>query len=224
MSPTITDQEVPPALVSIIPTIPQTPICLAALKLAHQHLSTPIFNHSLRVFYYTQRIIYPPPSDSPSFNLPVPTPDLLFLASIFHDFGTATCCAPFPLRFEVEGANAAVKLMNEYGYTAAESREVWIAIACHTSPHIAQRIGELARMMHGGVHADFAKVIVGTEHALSGELERGLPRLDLESVLGREVVEQALLVEGKAPHASWPWALVMGHRRGLGENGVNPEF
>ena len=60
-------------------------------------------------------------------------PSLLFAASMFHDMGT--CAAhDHDQRFEVCGADAAVDYMQTQGMSDSSSqRQVWEAIALHTS-------------------------------------------------------------------------------------------
>ncbi|KAF9531428.1 hypothetical protein CPB83DRAFT_104574 [Crepidotus variabilis] len=224
------NQGLSPTLAAVVPTIPQNEACIIALKAAHQHLSTPIFNHSMRVYHYAQWFTDNDPNiqlpDAQSFDLQTPTPDLIFLASIFHDFGTARCSHndKEPLRFEVEGANAAVNLIRKHSYSSSSYREVWIAIACHSSPHIAEHIGPLSRLIRLAVQTDFSIISKRKAHDLAEGLEMQFPRLDVEKTLSDEIVKQALERREKAPHVSWPWNLLRAYEEDPGWEGVNKEF
>lgn len=105
----------------------------------------------------------------------------------------------------------------------SESHQVWIAVALHTSPGIAERIYPLSRMVRYGVMMDFSaatRVVMGAV-AYFAEVEAHLPRLDIEKVLGDTVVHRAELSEcgerpdsltwpssDKHPKASWPGILL----------------
>ncbi|KAH6997453.1 hypothetical protein EDB80DRAFT_781247 [Ilyonectria destructans] len=95
-----------------------------------------------------------------------------------------------------------------HGILESESHQVWIAVALHTSPGIAERIYPLSRMVRYGVMLDFSaatRVVMGAV-AYSAEVEAHLPRLDIEKVLGDTVVHQAELSEyGERPDSlTWP--------------------
>jgi HD superfamily phosphohydrolase YqeK len=221
------ENAIPQGLAPLVHLVPNHPACLAALRMAYEQLSPPIFNHSLRVFRYA---LWLAKNDSDvrlpeeqSWGLKFPSEDLFFLASILHDVGTAEEHNG-QLRFEVEGGNAAVDLMRSYGYLDTDAREVWIAISCHTSPHVAERIGPLSRLVRLAVVADFSLIKHAKDHVMAAEFEELLPRLDIEDVLAREIVGQVLKCRPKAPHVSWPNALLQGYEANPKYEGVNPEF
>lgn len=134
---------------------------------------------------------------------------VLFHACLLHDVG-ASALLTGAERFEVGGADLAATALAAHGYTAEQRQEVWQAVALHTSPHIAERMGPVTRLVRLGVRADFGDDLV--DAALRAEVERELPRLDVERVLSRVVVEQALAEPGRAPGVSWPAALLAAHR------------
>lgn len=211
--------------------MPQLPVCLEALEIAYKQLSTPILNHSMRVHKYARWLIengfsinnVTGDGISYSWDLPSPKPELVFLACIFHDLGTAEEQNK-ELRFEVEGGNAAARLLKQHGFSDSDAREVWIAISCHTSPHIVERIGPLAAVVRAAVIADFSRIKYGKDHEMAEQFEKYLPRLGIEDVLARAVVGQCIHKPEKAPHVSWPHALLQGHQRNPDYEGVNPEF
>ncbi|KAK3060852.1 hypothetical protein LTR53_019978, partial [Teratosphaeriaceae sp. CCFEE 6253] len=114
-------------------------------------------------------------------------------------------------RFEVEGGDAAAQALRAHGISAADAHEVWVAIALHTSPGIAERISPLARLIRLAVTIDFkrpAAMRLTTDEEVE-EFEAMYPRGEIEKVLGDAVVDQVLgkddAEEGsaKAPAASW---------------------
>jgi hypothetical protein len=185
-----------------VPALPDTPLCAAALALARGHEHPAILNHSLRTFLHAEHA-------APRLDL---RPDAdydreeLFVACVLHDIGTADAYNG-PQRFEVEGADAATAFLTAHHIPAPARQRVWEAIALHTSPGIAERLGPLTRLTRAGVLADF-----GRRTKTARALESDLPRLDIERHLANAVVRQALVTPTKAPPASWPGSLLEAHR------------
>jgi hypothetical protein len=220
---------------TIIPDyIPPDEICTSAYNLAAANLPTAILNHSGRVYFYAAKLaqhqasIYGQKGDSPSSQHA-----LLFVACILHDIG----CAPRfdgPQRFEVEGADAAKAHVLSFGRSEAEAHDVWVAIACHTSPHIAEKISPLACLVRVSVLFDFMETrklagprdgaVEALSQQFSEEVEERYPRLEPEKVLGDVVVEQARRQRAKAPAASWPGVLLRAAEEDPGWEGVNKAF
>ncbi|MEU6546132.1 HD domain-containing protein [Streptomyces sp. NPDC046859] len=145
--------------------------------------------------------------------------EALAVACLFHDAGTADVYDG-PQRFEVEGADAARVFLAGHAWPQPLVRSVWEAIALHTSPGIAERMGRLPRLVREGVLADFGRTDLippGDEKALTTALA-AFPRLDIEAVLSGAVVAQALRRPEKAPPSSWPGGLLAAHRAGPGAN------
>jgi hypothetical protein len=201
--------------------IPSDAISRTAYQYAAEHVHHTILNHSVRVYLYAQAIAERERS-------PWALGDrvhLLFAASILHDIGTTTA-HDGPERFEVEGADWAKTFLLSNGIDEANAHEVWIAIACHTSPGIGERITELARLVRSGVTVDFkrpAAMSLTTDDEVR-EVERRFERGEIEKVLGDAVVEQGLRRPEKAPAASWPGVLVRSARENPGWEGVNKAF
>lgn len=151
--------------------------------------------------------------------------EALAVACLFHDVGTATLYDG-PQRFEVEGADAARAFLASHDWPEPLVQKIWEAVALHTSPGIAERMGALPQLVRQAVLADFGRTdLVGYgEHE---SLLRGIarfPRLDIEKVLGDAVVAQAVRSPDKAPPSSWPGGLLTAHRANPGHVGVNPAF
>ncbi|CAD0097190.1 unnamed protein product [Aureobasidium vineae] len=204
---------------SITTHIPTTTVSTTALSLAHTNLPLPIFNHSLRVFLLAKHLVS-------QENTLSPDPDLLFVACIFHDMGVCDNHNSGPCRFEVSGADAATSHLLSHNISEAASKEVWVAIALHTSPQIAERISPLARLVRVAVLMDFGSPLRDEFNAGSycEEIEQWLPRLGVEKCLGDAVVRQAVQRPEKAPAVSWPNALLKAHLKDPDFDGVNPEF
>jgi HD superfamily phosphohydrolase YqeK len=210
--------------IDITITCPDTPICQSVYMRAFFHfaLSRSIMNHSLRVYFYATALAKH--NNSVYFSDPVKH-DLLFTACLFHDIG-ATDTYDGPSRFEVEGADAAVQHLTEYGVTEQDKHDVWTAIALHTSPQIAERIGELARLVRLAVITDFGRKSEAWDvlAPLKAKLEEEYGRAGIEKVLGDKVVEQAKKNPEKAPMASWPGVMYTAHLAEPEWEGVNKAF
>jgi hypothetical protein len=167
-----------------------------------------VFNHTMRVLHLAQHL-------AASSTTP-PDPQALAVAVLFHDSGTAPENNG-EQRFEVDGADAAARFLERWGWTLERTREVWEAIALHTSPGIAERFGPLAQVVRGAVLVDLGRteLPVASTPGLDADLAR-YPRLDIERVLPGLVVDQALGPRRamKAPAFSWPGALVEDHLAG----------
>jgi hypothetical protein len=178
----------------------------AALDLARKEMHPAVLNHCILVYLYAQQV------SQPSAHL--------FIARVLHDFGVCECC-PGKERFEVEGADRAVNLMKQYEtFSKEDCHDVWVAIALHTSPGIAERITPMASIPRHAVLIDFH----GRDTS-NPECEKGYPRLEIEKILGDAVVKQAMeSPELSAPPASWQGLLYRSHMQNPSYKGVNKLF
>lgn len=181
--------------------IPADPIAVRALELARAHEHVAILNHSVRTYLHATRIAHDRDVDHPT--------DLLFLACVLHDIGTADAYDG-TARFEVDGADAAARFLTGQGFDADAVDQVWEAIALHTSPHIAERRGPVTMLTRLGVLADF-------DAANTDAFADRYPRLDVERVLTGAVVAQALRNPAKAPASTWPGGLYRSYLAGDGD-------
>ncbi|OQO02424.1 hypothetical protein B0A48_11951 [Cryoendolithus antarcticus] len=225
--------------VTIPNCVPKTRNSGAAYLHAQRLLHPDILAHSLRVYIYARALIK---VDISHVNELQPTAsfgsqlfpdlsaeftdldDLIFAAAIFHDFGTCTD-HDHAQRFEVCGADAAVQFLSSASFDV-DLREIWTAIALHTSRGIAERMGPLTRCLRMGVKADFGD---GKWRALLGEgvverTEREFPRGEIEKVLGNAVAEQGVRVPLKAPRGSWPGDLLRARLDEPEWEGINKGF
>ncbi|NMO51218.1 HD domain-containing protein [Actinoplanes sp. TBRC 11911] len=124
-----------------------------------------IYHHSRRIFLFSEL-------QAQRLDLK-PDPELLYLAAMFHDAGLLTPFSDAEQRFELDGADHARDFLQARGFSAAESETVWTAVAMHTTPGIAVRMGPEAAALHLGVLTEMYGL--------------GLDRLDGERI--REIVE-----------------------------------
>ena len=141
----------------------------AVAEAAYEHvrgvLDPAVLNHSVRVWLLADHV-------GRREGVRGREREALAVACLFHDAGTARAYDG-PQRFEVEGADAAVAFLHGHGCHALLVRRVWEAVALHTSPGIAERMGTLPRLVRLGVLADF-----GAEDVLGpGDAEELAPLL-----------------------------------------------
>ncbi|KAK3329117.1 hypothetical protein B0H66DRAFT_507612 [Apodospora peruviana] len=164
---------------------------------------------------------------------------VLFVGCILHDVGTASQYDAIPERFEVVGADVAARLLRNHTNTAAGQsdstvnvheihvRDIWMALALHTSPGIAERMGGTVRAVRLAVRADFGSYPPPSVESIipdTNVVRWGLPRLEIEKELGDAVVRQAVRDRQKAPKASWPGDLVRARDEDPDWDGVNKGF
>ncbi|KAK3693448.1 hypothetical protein B0T22DRAFT_40593 [Podospora appendiculata] len=224
--------------------MPTQPVCAEALTLAKAALPASILYHSFRVYLYAQAFLrifdddiaardHPPAEhrheQEQEYTFRAP-PHVLFVACILHDIGTAPQHDSVPERFEVVGADVAARLLRAHDVPDPAVRDVWLAMALHTSPGIAERLGGTVRAVRLAVRADFGSYPAPPPESIPGGADMmstvrwKLPRLEIEKELGDAVVRQALLDRIKAPAASWPGDLLRAKVADPEWEGVNQGF
>ncbi|MEW2511146.1 HD domain-containing protein [Streptomyces sp. NPDC046870] len=189
---------------------------MAAYEHVRELLHPAILAHSIRVWLIADSAV------GRQSALAAQEREALAVACLFHDAGTSSVYDG-PQRFEVEGADAAAGFLAKRDVDPDLRRQVWEAIALHTSPGIAERMGPLTRFVRLGVMADFGSSTGVVPEDLRAALEQ-FPRADIEIVLGDAVVAQAVRRPRKAPAASWPGALLAAHFADPSHRGVNKAF
>lgn len=228
------DPEVSPTPIptEVLHTIPSHPACAEALSTAEALLPSSIIHHSLRVYLYALKLLeaeeqelLTPPSVVTAAAPPSADREVLFVSCILHDLGASAALAPQPLRFETAGADAVAALLTRHAHDR-HVREAWLAVALHTSPHVAEGAGGLVRALRLAVLADFTAgpLFDVVRPGYVEEVEEWLPRLDVERELGDAVVRHARATRSKAPGGSWPGDLLGAAEAEPGWEGVNKAF
>jgi hypothetical protein len=81
-------------------------------------------------------------------------PERLDVGAMFHDLGLTDASRESPLRFEVDGANAARAFLRRYGMPEASVETVWDASARHTAPGIPEHQQAEVALVTAGVAMD----------------------------------------------------------------------
>jgi hypothetical protein len=157
-----------------------------------------LLNHSVRSYLFARALAGAVPYDD----------ELLFLATVLHDVGL-TPQAGGPQRFEVEGADAAVRFLHGQGLSEERAEIVWDAIALHTSVGIANRKRPEVALAYAGIGIDVSKH--GADRLPPGfadEVFEAYPRLDCKRELMDALIEQAHGRPSKAPPLTFPGELM----------------
>jgi HD domain len=180
--------------------LPDSEICSAALQLAFDVSPTFIANHCVRSYLFAREL-----AAAKGQRSGVDYDDeLVFLSCILHDLGVSDYGGG-DQRFEVDGADAAVRFLREQGISDERVTTVWQAIALHTSAGLANRFGPEQSVSHFGIALD----ISGIEKELlsAGFAERvhaAWPRHDLGYAIAELIASGIRSNPMKAPPFSFP--------------------
>jgi len=108
--------------------VPDTPLVAGAIEYAREQTEPYLFNHSMRSWLFAVAItqLKGAPHD----------PEVLAVATLLHDIGLAKAFNG-PLRFEIEGANAARDFARAQGVTESRAEVIWDVVALNSTPSIA---------------------------------------------------------------------------------------
>lgn len=126
--------------------IPDTELVRAATELVRKVADDTLFHHSRRVFLWGSL-------KAAARGLEV-DPELAYVGGLFHDLGLTGFYASKELRFEIDGAEAARTFLLEHGRSEEEARNVWLAIALHTTPEVTLRLSGEVAVLALGVKTD----------------------------------------------------------------------
>src|SRR5678809_722610 len=123
--------------------IPDSSLVKQVTDIARESLTDLLFNHSIRVYLFAaeqgrqQKLRF--------------DPELLYVASAFHDFGLIKKFSSQNERFEVDGANAARQFLTTHDVPEEQVQTVWEAIALHTTPGVPQYMRPEIALLNSGV-------------------------------------------------------------------------
>lgn len=109
-------------------TVPDTPVISRAIDFARERSEPYLFNHVMRSWLFASMIA--------QRNQTVHDGEVLAVATILHDIGL-TEHFNGPLRFEVEGANAARAFARDQEFDDRRVQLIWDTVALNSTPSIA---------------------------------------------------------------------------------------
>jgi hypothetical protein len=180
--------------------LPDSETCSAAWQLVFDMSPTFIANHCVRSYLFAREL-----ASANGLRSGADYDDeTVFLSCLLHDLGL-TAFGDGDQRFEVDGADAAVRFLQERGVADARVGTVWQSIALHTSVGLAHRFGADQSVTFQGISLD----INGMD---SGQLSPGFadrvnavwPRHDLGYAIAELVAAGTAANPMKAPPFSFP--------------------
>jgi HD domain-containing protein len=127
-------------------TIPDTELVREATALVRKATDDTLFHHSRRVFLWGSL-------KAAARGLEV-DPELAYVGGLFHDLGLTSGYASKDRRFELDGAEAARTFLLEHGRREQDARQVWLAIALHTTPEVPLHLAPEVAVVTLGVETD----------------------------------------------------------------------
>jgi hypothetical protein len=109
-------------------SVPDTPLISRAIEYAREHSEPYLFNHVMRSWLFAAALA--------QLNQTAHDGEVLAVTTILHDLGLAEGFNG-PLRFEVEGANAARAFARQEGLDDRRVQLIWDGVALNSTPSIA---------------------------------------------------------------------------------------
>ena len=160
-------------------SVPNTPVISRAIEFARERSEPYLFNHAMRSWLFASIIAQrnPTPHDG----------EVLAVATILHDVGLAEDFNG-PLRFEVEGANAARAFARDEGMDDRRAQLIWDGVALNSTPSIALYKEAEVRLCTLGIGLDWGGW--GSESLTRQQLDAIVdvfPRLQMKQQFTRAV-------------------------------------
>lgn len=159
--------------------VPDTPIVTRAIEYAREHCEPYLFNHSMRSWLFAEAIaqLKGAPRDL----------EVMAVTTLLHDIGFSKAFSG-PLRFEVEGANAARAFARDQGMIENRAQVIWDGVALNSTPSIAlHKEGEVS-LCTLGIGLDWAgfgyDLLSATQVAT---IVDAFPRLEMKQRFTRDV-------------------------------------
>jgi hypothetical protein len=171
----------PPSVAGV--RIPDSVLAKTAAQLAWSVSPEYLFNHCVRTFLFASLIYAKAGTRCDE--------ELVFIASVLHDLGLVPEFMSPDEKFDIDGANAAEKFLQEHNVPRERSDKVWEAIALHAGGGaVARRRGaEVAAVGLGAVIDVQGVGIADFSAAELREILEAYPRLGLKKQFVQSIVE-----------------------------------
>src|SRR5215510_15831941 len=160
-------------------SVPDSPLISRAIDYARQNSEPYLFNHVMRSWLFAVALA--------QLKQSVYDEEVLAVSTILHDLGLSEAFNG-PLRFEVEGANAARAFARKEGIDDRRAQVIWDGVALNSTPSIAlHKEGEVA-LCTAGIGLDWGGF--GYEALTESQVAtivEAFPRLDMKQRFTRAV-------------------------------------
>jgi hypothetical protein len=152
--------------------VPDTPLIARAIEYARENSEPYLFNHVMRSWLFAAILaeLRQSPHDG----------EVLAVATVLHDLGLAAAFSG-PLRFEVEGANAARAFARTLGVDERRCQLIWDGVALNSTPSIALHKEAEIALSTAGIGLDWGGWgYEALAQAQVAEIVDAFPRLDMK--------------------------------------------
>ena len=160
-------------------TVPDTPLISRAIEFARERSEPYLFNHAMRSWLFAATLA--------QLNQTAHDGEVLAVTTILHDLGLAEGFDG-PLRFEVEGANAARAFALDEGIDERRAQLIWDGVALNSTPSIGLYKEAEVALCTAGIGLDWGGW--GYEkltEARVAEIVEAFPRLEMKQRFTRAV-------------------------------------
>jgi hypothetical protein len=158
--------------------VPDTPLVARAIEYARENSEPYLFNHVMRswLFAATLAELKKSPHDA----------EVLAVATLLHDLGLANAFTG-PLRFEVEGANAARAFASKQGVDERRAQLIWDGVALNSTPSIGLHKEVEVALCTAGIGLDWGGwAYEALTEAQMAAIVDAFPRLDMKRQFTRD--------------------------------------
>jgi len=158
-------------------TVPDTPLVSRAIEYARKHSEPYLFNHVMRSWLFAATFA--------QLKLYAHDEEVLAVATLLHDLGLAKAFNG-PLRFEVEGANAARAFARKHGMDGHRAQLIWDGVALNSTPSISLNKEAEVALCTAGIGLDWGGWGYETlTEAQVGTIVDAFPRLKMKQQFTR---------------------------------------
>jgi hypothetical protein len=159
--------------------VPDTPLVARAIDLAREHSTPYLFNHSMRSWLFAEAIA--------QARRETHDREVLAVATLLHDLGLMPAFRG-PLRFEVEGANAAREFARQQGMSESRAQLIWDGVALNSTPSIGLYKEPEVALCTNGIGLDWGGWGYDTlPKVVIDEIVDAFPRLHMKQEFTRDV-------------------------------------
>jgi hypothetical protein len=159
--------------------VPDTPLVSRAIEYAHRNQEPYLFNHAMRSWLFAASIAQQ--------RAVAHDAEVLAVATLLHDLGLEKAFSG-PLRFEVEGANAARRFAQGEGVDERRAQLIWDGVALNSTPSIGLHKEAEVSLCTTGIGLDWGGWGYESLPAvLIEEVVNAFPRLEMKRRFSRAV-------------------------------------
>jgi hypothetical protein len=152
--------------------VPETPLIERAIEYARQNSEAWLFNHTMRSWLFAVCIAGQRQVEHDA--------EVLAVATLLHDLGLEKAFAG-PLRFEVEGANAARRFARSQGVDDRRAQLIWDGVAFNSTPSLGLYKEVEVALCTSGIGLDWGGFGYDAVPAATiAEVVDAFPRLDMK--------------------------------------------